>query len=1062
MKTNLTFYSLKTVLILLCYFLFIIDAFSQDLFFPYRIGTSDVNNSNVNHPDGTKLQDLKRSSGVFLTNNLSGCSCTLVNAATQKGIAYVSIAEHCVSKYDVGKWLIGYFSFDFEMPHALERDNINDNQSISGIYKVEYEILFKDEISDLALLGIKKYDPQLLQYAYASGWNNTIGSGDDIWSNISHPKIDHKKIFINPNSIDFNWEKIDVEGNSLYGYFYTSNSPWNNKNTDLEIGSSGSGFFSEQNLLKAVHVAGTKGSNSIFSIISNKWYGAPTESYFAKYLDSNNSWLNNIPGGYINDLVPIRNDEAFDLALSPNEILNTTSFNVADPKTLHKDVLWLNPKPLFGFVDDKDSNSLPIWFHIKGIKADNVRSSDIVLSVYYLDKDPQSESYIERLLYGAHVNSKSTINYPEEFGFKGDSWDCDNPPAGYPPCNRIHKDAFSSENESTNIKYEYIKDMIELSDGKFKSVLKDKIPIRVRLDNIGSDIVKVQAISYPGDVPKNALQLFKPDEVWAKFKSYKYPESRRENSEDLYIDSLQVSQGDYSKSIPTGNNGGYLNLVNPNFKIGPIKTSTISELNKTLSFNIAVHNPNSVAYSYSIWIDYFNKEVSGGKNDVNYTYNFVHDPVSHPIELIKQGTGITGNKISFTSRMPTGDDILLPTDSSRQTRMRISIKEGNTPPNQNDTTGNGEVEDYLIELFSTSKSIFSIIASKAKIYLKGNSALKDVTFPSTCPSSAPNDAPVSAPSTTQVWDVNPPYTCNTFQGSCNAAGTCSSLVEDNDTAEGSYAINFIGTDDIVTIDNGDLLIHNAFEERTVSLWIKKENITPNKLEVIYDEGGDSDGFAIRLNGSKVELSVLIENQLQTITSTNDIPTNQWVNLTGVFNHGEIALYLDGVKQATDNYFKNNGKTIVPIHSDNAGWGGTNSTNVWNTSLNHFEGKSDDLLIYDQALSLGEITALSTPEISPSAKTASTKTDIKDNEPLFTIYPNPVKNYLNILVGTTQSGQLHLEITDLNGKKVYEMNRANVEKGDHLIELKNLNLPASIYILSLKVGDVTRNEKIVVE
>ena len=1063
MKTTLKTYLLKTVLALIFYLFFNMYVFSQDVYFPYRIGVSNANNINVNHPDGTKLQDLKRSIGLFvLTTNekLSGsCSCNLLNNANQDGVPYVSIASHCLKSLNAGEIFDAYFSFDYEMPDALERGNTYDNQSISGIYRVKCQILFKDTTNDLALLDLVNYDPKLLQYAYASGWDNTIGSGSDIWSNISHPKTDHKKVFIDPYFLILDF--VHIKNSNRAGYFYIFDNDWNNNNTTLQVGSSGSGFFSKHNLLKGVISFGEENNFGFTSLISNKWY--ETNDYnFAEYLAPSSNWLNSMPGGYINDLVRTPFDEKFELIMQPNETKVTPSLQNGNPTLLNENVMRLRPRLLF----DNLNNLLVPWQEIAGIKADNLNSSDLVLSVYYLDQDPQSRVYTERLLYGISIDDKSPIGNPKELEFKQPySWDCDNPPVSYPPCNRISSNKYFKAGRSTEFKNRYLQAAIKSNNGEFKPLSLVEIPIKVRLDNIGSSVVNVKAVSYPGDVPKNALQLFKPEEVWAKFKSYKYPESRGQNSEGLYINSLEVSQGDYSKSIPTDNNGGYLNLVNPNFKIGPIKTSIDDENTNTLSFKIAVHTPTPLIYGYSVWIDYYNKEVPGGKNDVNYTYNFVNDPVSHPVELIKQGVVMDGGNISFNYTLPNYTDIALLPDQNRQARLRISIKKGATPPTQDEIFNNGEVEDYLIELFAPDgKEIKEIVESKAKIHLQGGASITDIVFPSTCPSSAPNDSPVSAPSTTQVWDVNPPYTCNTFKGSCNAAGTCSSLVEDSDTAEGTYAINFTGTDDIVTIDNGDLLIHNAFQERTVSLWIKKENITPNKLEVIYDEGGDSDGFAIRLNGSKVELSVLIENQLQTITSTNDIPINQWVNLTGVFNHGEIALYLDGVKQATNNYFKNNSKTIVPIHSDNAGWGGTNSTNVWNASLYHFEGKSDDLLIYDKVLSLGEITALSTPEISSSAKNASPKIDIKDNkdEPLFTIYPNPMKNYLNILVGTTQSGPLHIEITDLNGKKVYEMNRANIEKGDHFIELQNLNLPASIYVLSIKAGDIIRNEKILVE
>ena len=1080
MKTTSLLFFFKIALAIMFYLSFSSFAFSQDTYYTHGIGSSDKNNRNVNHTDGTKLQDLKRSAGFFLDNTVDGyiptCSCNLLNNAYQDEKKYVSTAAHCLENMEVEGIYDGYFSFDFEMPEASERGDPTQDQYISRFYKTSYKVLVKDINSDLALIELKDYNPQLLKHAYASGWDNTVTLRT--WSNISHPWGDHKKVFIN-NSVQNSFKPINGYDITKTVFFYEYLNFWNGVETSTEPGSSGSGHFSDQNLLKAVHSFKLDNSEhyktygrSYSSAISNAWYEeTPAKPYFAKYLTPNNVWLNSLPGGYINDLVSTLDNENFDLVLQPSESIFTESIDKIDPRKLHKDVLWVNPLILFEHIAlSTDGNQYPIWSKLMGIKAEGIINSNLVLSVYFLDKDIENGLYTERLLYGVYVNNTSNPRNPNEFEFKGDGWDCDLPPAKFQPCNRSKISGFffgSTKGKSTEFKSEYLQDLIRINKGGFISLFNTKMPIRVRLDNIGSDIIKVQAIGYPGDVPKNALQLFKPDDVLLKFKSYKYPESRRKISTDLHIKSIEVSQGDYNKSISTGNNGGYLNLVNPNFKIGPIKTS-INDINtNTLSFNINIHKPSLTTYSYRIWIDYFNKEVPDGKNDINYTYNFVDDPVVHPIELIKEGIGLTGEGISFEYTMPKYTDIALNPGKSRQTRMRISIKKGNILPNQDDTDGNGEVEDYLIELFAApiTEEIKELLESKAKIHLQGGASITDIPFPSSCPSSGPASAPSpGTPSTNQVWDVNPPFTCNTFAGSCNASRTCSSLVENDDTIDGDYVVNFIGTDDVVTVDNGDILIHNAFEERTVSFWVKKESITPDKQEVIYEEGGGTDGFAIRLNGTKVELSVLIGGQLETVASTSDISLNQWVNVTGVFNKGEIDLYIGGIEEATDDHFKTNAKTIVPAHSDNAAWGGTNGTNVWNTSLYNLDGKSYNLLIYDEALNLKEIKALATPEISSSAKNASPKTAIADNieDPLFTIYPNPVKNYLNILVGVTQSGPLELEIRDLAGKKVYEMNRVNVDVGDHLIELRNLNLPVSIYVLSLKVGDVIRKEKIVVE
>ena len=103
---------------------------------------------------------------------------------------------------------------------------------------------------------------------------------------------------------------------------------------------------------------------------------------------------------------------------------------------------------------------------------------------------------------------------------------------------------------------------------------------------------QVRAIKLPDMMPYNARELFEPgayDHLW---KSYHYKESRGENSNNLYLDHIKAEMTEVwvlppnanqcvnilfgprqIGDINTGNNGGYLNLVNPNYKIGDITVS---------------------------------------------------------------------------------------------------------------------------------------------------------------------------------------------------------------------------------------------------------------------------------------------------------------------------------------------------------------------------------------------------------------------------------------------------------------------------------------------------------
>ncbi|MEQ9298074.1 MAG: hypothetical protein RIF33_05915, partial [Cyclobacteriaceae bacterium] len=688
------------------------ESIGQDRFYPKSIGKSNPNTKNINHPDGTRLQDLKRATGFFATIKTidpevlgNKCSCTLMNNVSQDGTPYILTAEHCVREYEVGDILETYFTFDFEMANANDRGDPVADEAISKVWRVQFELLVKDSYSDMALFIFKDPNPGLLQNAYAAGWDNTVSQST--WSNISHPKSDHKKVYLNPAFSEMKFISRLTNNNGVLirrkGYYYQYGNNWNGVELALQKSTSGSGHFSKANLLKAVESHGADNIDDYSSAMLNTWYSnlLSTNPVLSQYLDPTSSGINKVPGGYLNDLIPASTDD-LTLVMSPDAVLATPTIVEDDPTQLHEDVVRINPSVLFGFFAANSTNDLdgfPIWLDMLGIKAESIGQSDLVLTVWYLDKDVTSGLYSERLIYGTYVN-KDTPENTEGYGFTGQYWDCDNPPAGYLPCNRSQSVfMFPSSGSINSVKTRFLRAFEDMSHDLGRLVHIDtEVPVVIRLHNKGTDPAAVQALSYPAEMPVNALQFFNPEEVLSRFKSYKYPESRL-NSEALNISSIKVSQGDYEKTISTGNNGGYLNLVNPVYKIGPIAPSLDDENTNSISVKINLNNPNEVNFSYRVWIDYFNKDVAGGRNDDLYSYDFVTDqPEIHEVELLEEGVNLTGTSISITRPLPTSPDILLSPDRRRMTRMRISVKEGAVPPVQFDQNGNGEVEDYLIEI----------------------------------------------------------------------------------------------------------------------------------------------------------------------------------------------------------------------------------------------------------------------------------------------------------------------------------------------------------------------------
>jgi hypothetical protein len=138
-----------------------------------------------------------------------------------------------------------------------------------------------------------------------------------------------------------------------------------------------------------------------------------------------------------------------------------------------------------------------------------------------------------------------------------------------------------TEGQSDEVKSEYLNaTFIGGAEKEIKRMSATKTPIKVMLTNTANAPISLNAISYPGDVPKNALQLFNPKEVASRFKSYKYKPSFGSDAHELYIRHIKVALAQHVlnseglcvsldkrtlQEITTGNNGDYLNLGNSNF-----------------------------------------------------------------------------------------------------------------------------------------------------------------------------------------------------------------------------------------------------------------------------------------------------------------------------------------------------------------------------------------------------------------------------------------------------------------------------------------------------------------
>lgn len=75
------------------------------------------------------------------------------------------------------------------------------------------------------------------------------------------------------------------------------------------------------------------------------------------------------------------------------------------------------------------------------------------------------------------------------------------------------------------------------------------------------------------------------------------------------------------------------------------------------------------------------------------------------------------------------------------------------------------------------------------------------------------------------------------------------------------------------------------------------------------------------------------------------------------------------------------------------------------------------------------------------------------------YPNPFTGKTSIIFSNTHPSEVEISVYDVLGKKVADLFKDNVGAGEHTVDWSAQNIPAGLYFLQVKAGDITLNKKI---
>jgi len=293
------------------------------------------------------------------------------------------------------------------------------------------------------------------------------------------------------------------------------------------------------------------------------------------------------------------------------------------------------------------------------------------------------------------------------------------------------------------------------------------------------------------------------------------------------------------------------------------------------------------------------------------------------------------------------------------------------------------------------------------------------------------DYRVFMPLNGNIDDISPSPVTNTVTGTA--------VFSTLDFVEGDNSLDLRApSTTYLNIDNAGEFINTAFSERTISLWFKTYDVTPN--QTLFEEGGSTDGIALRVTGGNLEFGVT--NSGSQVSISTPVAENTWNHIVGVFNYGKLSLYLNGILANSD---ADVGYSTIGDHSNAAGLGATSGSDAFGRSTTgaYFNGFIDAFMMYTKALNINEVIQLynfpgslasvATPTLPPSpeaptgliaSEVSSTQIDLtwndnSDNETGFEIYRTTSPVDIGwILIHTTTAGVTNYSDTGLDGNSTY--------------------------------------------
>jgi hypothetical protein len=241
------------------------------------------------------------------------------------------------------------------------------------------------------------------------------------------------------------------------------------------------------------------------------------------------------------------------------------------------------------------------------------------------------------------------------------------------------------------------------------------------------------------------------------------------------------------------------------------------------------------------------------------------------------------------------------------------------------------------------------------------------------------------------------------------------------------------------------------EIKTITLWMKREGA---------DIGGAGYSYVIRKQ--MLLIDVIDNNKLRfkagdiSASKENYVTDSVWIHVAGVIDGSGVKLYADGELIAEDS-----GTTNLVNTEDVFVLGGG-----FESDWAAFNGKIDDVILWDTALTADEIKEVMDRGVVSSIEEFSDRNKVK--RPVeFKIgnYPNPFNPSTTISYELPESGDISIKVYDVTGALVTELVHAKKSAGSYSVKwngktASGVQATSGVYIYSMRCNGKIKSGKMI--